>query len=102
MFCKTTKSKVDPQNAENLSNWIKKKWGPLIADQPGFKGYYFITKSDGEFVIIMLWEQEKNVQVWTENSGHRALVPEFMALTVSPVQMELYEVNDCRRLGPAA
>lgn len=97
MFCKTTQSKMDPQNSEKLENWVKEKWGPLISKQPGFKGYYFIVKPEGEFALIMLWENEENVQSWTDNPDHKTLVPEFMALTVSLVQMDLYGVSDSRR-----
>jgi len=96
MFCKTTQSKMDPQNSEKLESWVKEKWGPLISQQPGFQGYYLIVKPDGEFALIMLWESEENVQSWTDNPGHKALVPEFMELTVSPVKMDLYGVRDSR------
>ena len=102
MFCKTTKSKVDVQNSGKMEQWVKEKWSPLISKQTGFKGYYYISKPDGEFVIIMLWEQAKYVQLWTDNPEHRALVPDFMALTVSPVQMDLYEVSDWRMLPTSA
>ncbi|MCF8049682.1 MAG: antibiotic biosynthesis monooxygenase [Desulfobacterales bacterium] len=93
MFCKTTKSKVDSKNLETLEKWIKKKWEPLISDQAGFRGYYFAAKPSGDFVIIILWKEENNAQDWTDNSAHQALVPEFMSLMVSPVEMDLYEVK---------
>ena len=94
MFCKTTRSKVSPENMGQLVLWVKEKWGPLISSQEGFKGVYFITKSNGEFVIIMLWETEAQIQSWTDNPEHKKLLPEFMSLTTNPVDMDIYEVQD--------
>ena len=94
MFCKTTRSKVSPENLEQLAQWVNGKWGPLISSKEGFKGTYFITKSNGEFVIIMLWETEEQIQSWTDNPEHKKLLPEFMSLKTAPVEMDIYEVQD--------
>ena len=93
MFCKTTRSKVSPENIGQLAQWVKEKWGLLISSQEGFKGTYFITKPNGEFVIIMLWETEEQIQSWTDNPGHKELLPEFMSLKEGPVEMDVYEVQ---------
>ena len=94
MFCKITQSKVNLRNVEQLEQWIKEKWGPLISAQPGFRRYYFVVKSDGEFAVIMLWETEENVHSWTDNPQHQALLPELKSLLVSPVMMDIYRVID--------
>lgn len=94
MFCKTTKSKIYSGNLKKLTFWIKEKWGPLISSQEGFKGSYFIVKPSGEFVIIMLWQTESQIQSWTDNPEHKALVPEFMSLTEAEVSMDIYEVKE--------
>jgi len=94
MFCKITRSNVSPDNMEQLAQWVKKKWGPLISSQEGFKGTYFITKSNGEFVLVMLWETEAQIQSWTDNPEHQNLVPEFMSLKEGPLYMDIYKVQD--------
>ena len=94
MFCKTTRSKVSPENMGELAQWVKEKWGPLISSQEGFKGAYFIAKPNGEFVIIMLWESEEQIQSWTDNSQHKRLLPDFMPLILGSVDMDIYEVQD--------
>ena len=94
MFCKTTRSKVSPENMGQLAQWVKGKWGPIISRQEGFKGVYFITKENGEFVIIMLWETEAQIQSWTDNPEHKQTIPEFMSLTTDAVDMEIYKVQD--------
>lgn len=94
MFCKTTRSKVSPENMGQLAQWVKEKWGPLISSQEGFKGTYFIAKENGEFVIIMLWETEAQIQSWTDNPEHQKLLPEFMSLKEGPVGMDIYKVQD--------
>lgn len=94
MFCKTTRSKVSPDNMGQLTQWVTKKWGPLISSQEGFRGTYFNTKPDGEFIIIMLWETEAQIQSWTENPEHKELLPEFMSLKEGPVDMDIYQVKE--------
>ena len=94
MFCKITKSKVEAHNVKQVEQWFKEKWGPLISGQPGFIRYYYVLKSDGEFAVIMLWETEENVQSWTDNPQHQALVPELKSLLVSPLMMDIYKVID--------
>lgn len=93
MFCKTTRSKISSENLEKLTHWIKEKWGPLISSQEGFKNSYFIAKTNGEFVITMLWQTESQIQSWTDNPEHKALVPEFLSLTTADVNMDIYEVK---------
>lgn len=96
MFCKTTMSKVSPENIPVLERWVKEKWGPLISRQEGFTGYYFVTKPEGEFILIMFWKDEAAPQSWTNNPDHQALVPEFKKLAIASVQMDLYVVKDTR------
>jgi heme-degrading monooxygenase HmoA len=92
MYCKTTKSQVSKDSVGSLRKWIQEKWAPLISSQEGFRGYYLAAQPDGCFVIIMLWDTEEQVQAWTDNPGHQALVPEFMAMTVAAVEMNVYQV----------
>ena len=94
MFCKITQSRVDTNNVERLSQWIKGKWGPLISVQPGFSKYHFVAKPDGQFAIIMFWKAEADVQAWTENPDHQVLVPEFKSLMICPVLMDVYMEKD--------
>lgn len=94
MFCKTTRAKVSPQHIGSLTRWVKQTWGPLISRQKGFKKYYFVTKPDGEIVFIMLWENEDQILAWSDHPEHKKIVPEFMALVTSPVEMNVYEVRD--------
>jgi len=93
MFCKTTRSKVSPENMGQLATWVKEQWGSLISRQEGFKGAYFSTKPNGEFILIMLWETEAQIQSWTDNPEHKELVPEFMSLVTNAVDMDIYEVQ---------
>jgi heme-degrading monooxygenase HmoA len=94
MFCKITRSKVSPDNMGQLAQWVKEKWGPLISSQEGFKRGYFITKLNGEFTLIMLWETEEEIQSWTDNPEHKKLLPEFMSLKTGSVDMDVYDVQD--------
>lgn len=93
MFCKTTRSKISIKDMDKLTGWVQDKWGPLISRQEGFKGYYFVSKPDGDFIIIMLWEEESLIQSWSDNPKHKELVPEFMSLMIGPVEMDVYKIE---------
>lgn len=93
MYCKTTKSHVAMDNAGKLNSWVREKWGPLISRQNGFREYYFASKPEGEFVIIMLWDEETQIQRWSDNPEHKALVPEFVSLTIARIEMDIYRVE---------
>ncbi len=94
MYCKITKSQTDGSKSAALKTWVSEKWGPLISRQEGFQGYYFIIKPEGQFQIIMLWDDGDLIRTWSDNPQHQALVPEFLSLVTAEVEMDTFEVVD--------
>jgi len=94
MFCLTTKNQVSPDNIEQLTRFIKEQWVPLASRQRGLKGTYFMTKPDGEFLMMSLWDSEEQIRAWLENSEHKQLGAQVKPLfTGTPVQ-DVFEVQD--------
>jgi heme-degrading monooxygenase HmoA len=94
MICSTTKGRVSPENLGTYTNWIKGPWIKLISSQEGFKGTSYMTKPNGEWMVLKLWETEAHDEAWSENQDHKRLAEEVMPLFVGDVERNVYEVRE--------
>ncbi len=92
MYCKTFRTQLSPEGMEKFKLIVKEKYKPLISTQPGFKGAYFCTEDNNNFVMIMLWEEEQNLNDWTNNAGHEAIAAEMKKLYLNEVYVDFYKV----------
>ena len=94
MFCKITHNQVSPENLGKFTRFMREQWSPLISRQEGFKGAYFMTKPNGEFVSIMLWETEAQTYAWGDNPEHKKIGTQVASLFTATAVQNFYEVQD--------
>ena len=94
MICSTTRGRISPENLDKYTNWIKGAWIKLISSQPGFKGTSYMTKPNGEWMVLKLWESEAHDASWSENQEHKKLAETVIPLFVGDVERNCYEVQE--------
>ena len=92
MICSTTKGRISPENMYKYTDWIKGPWCKLISRQQGFKGTYYMTKPNGEWMVLKLWESEIYDKAWSENQEHKLLAEAVIPLFVGDIERNVYEV----------
>ena len=94
MICSTTKGRISPENLDKYTDWIRGPWSRLISSQQGFKGTYYMTKPNGEWLVLKLWESEAHDEAWSENLEHKQLAEAVIPLFVGDVERNTYEVQE--------
>jgi len=94
MYCKTFRTKLRPEGIKKFTQFVHTKYKPLILQQPGFLGAYFCTKEDNEFVMIMLWKEEKNIHDWSSNPDHKKISVDINNLFINEIFQDIYEVTE--------
>lgn len=94
MFCKTNRNQVSAENLGKLTKFFKEQWAPLISRQEGFKGAYVTTKPNGEFMVMMLWENEAQINAWNDNPEHKQLSTQLTPMFTGSAVVDIYEVQD--------
>ena len=94
MYCKTFRTKLTEEGMAIFEGYVQKKYKPLIAKQPGFRGAFFCRKTNHEFEMIMFWEEEHNIQQWSDNPEHKEIGEEIKPVFVNEVFQDIYEVKE--------
>jgi heme-degrading monooxygenase HmoA len=94
MFCKTTRGQVTIENLGQFTRFMKEEWAPLISKQEGFKGAYYATKPNGEYVAVMLWATEEQLKSWSDNPEHKKIAAPVMPLFITDLVVDIYEVQE--------
>ena len=94
MYCKTFRTKLSGEGMEKFTRFVEEKYKPLISRQKGFRGVYFCTKEDNEFVMIMLWEEKENIQAWSDNQDHKTISADITSLFINEIYQDIYKVTD--------
>ena len=94
MYCKTFHTKPSPEGMLEFRAFVHDKYKPLISRQSGFRGASFCTTKENEFVMIMLWDEERNIHDWTDNPDHKKISAEIKHLFINEVYQDIYEVSE--------
>jgi heme-degrading monooxygenase HmoA len=93
MYCKTFRTKISAEDMKEFSSYVEKSFKPLISKQKGFKGFYFCTKENNEFVMIMLWEEKEMIEKWAHNPDHVAIGKPIQHVFVNEILQDIYHVD---------
>ena len=65
----------------------------LVSRQPWFKGVYLMTKPNGEFMVLNIWDTEAQANAWPQNPQHQQVVAQFMPLLTGAPMHDGYQVQ---------
>ncbi len=94
MICSITRGRVSAENLPKYTEWIQGPWIKLISSQEGFRGTHYMTKPNGEWTVLKMWETEAYDQAWAENPEHQDLAKQVLPLFVGDLQRDVFEVKE--------
>jgi heme-degrading monooxygenase HmoA len=85
---------VAPENLQKYTDWIQGPWIKLISNQEGFRETHYMTKPNGEWVVLKFWETEAHDQRWAENLQHQELAKPVLPMFVGDLSRDVFEIKE--------
>ena len=96
MFCMLSRYQTSPDKLPELVRLIQEKGWPMVSSQPGFKDVCLMTKPDGEFLVLNIWETETQARAWPSDPSHHGLLEQLGPLVNGAPVREGYEFRACK------
>ena len=92
MFCLASRYQMLPQSLDEVVRIFQEQAVPLVSRQPGFKGVYLMTKPNGEFMVLNMWDTEEQANAWPQNPEHQQVAAQLKPLLSGAPERDGYEV----------
>lgn len=93
MFCLASSYQTSSGSLTQVVQIFKTQALPLVSRQPGFKGVYLMTKPNGEFMVLNIWDTEEQANAWPQNPEHQKIVEQLKPLLEGAPTRGGYEVS---------
>jgi heme-degrading monooxygenase HmoA len=93
MFCLASRYQTSAQSLDEVARIFREQAVPSVSRQPGFKGVYLMSKPDGQFMILNIWENEAQANAWPQNPEHQKVVAQLRPLLGGGPVRDGYEVR---------
>ena len=93
MFCIATHYQTTPKELHEVVRVFREQAVPHISLQPGFKGVCVMTKSDGELMVINLWETQQQAVTWPQSTEHQNIMELLRPYLIGASARDGYEVQ---------
>ena len=93
MFCLASRYQVSSENLTQVVQIFKTQALPLVSRQPGFKGVYLMTKPDGEFLVLNIWDNEDQANAWPQHPEHQKISAQLKPMLSGAPARDGYEVG---------
>lgn len=93
MFCLASRYQTSPAHLLEIEQVFREQAFPLVSRQLGFRGVYLLTKPDGEFLVLNIWETEEQANDWPQNPKHQQVVTQLRPLLSGPPTRDGYHVR---------
>lgn len=65
----------------------------MASRQPGFRGVYLMTKPNGDFMVLNIWDTEQQAELWPQDPEHQKIVAQLKPLLGGAPVRDGYEVR---------
>jgi len=93
MFCVASRYQTSPESLVTVVQIFQEKAVPLVSRQTGFTGVYLMTKPNGEFMVVNIWDTEEQANSWPQNPEHQQVVAQLKPLLSGTPGRDQYEVR---------
>lgn len=93
MFCLVSRYQTLPENLAKIAQIFREQAVPLVSRQLGFEGVYLLTKPDGQFMVLNIWETEEQANAWLQNPQHQQIVAQLRPMLSGAPMRESYQVQ---------
>jgi heme-degrading monooxygenase HmoA len=93
VYCAVARSLSSPENLDKFARIFNEQSIPLQERMPGFKGAYMFAKSNGEIMVLSIWDSENQANAWLSSPDHMGLSEQIGPLTnYAPPEVDSYDV----------
>ncbi|GAC1658708.1 MAG: hypothetical protein NVS9B1_19210 [Candidatus Dormibacteraceae bacterium] len=85
---------VEPEIAAVRRENFVQRFKPALAGQPGLRGGYWLTDSDGRHISLTLWESTEAMEAGGRAASAAPLLEGFRPDLLPSPRVEIYEVWD--------
>jgi heme-degrading monooxygenase HmoA len=93
MYCLASHYQTSPESLGEVVQIFSKQAVPLVSRQLGFKGVYLMTKSNGELMVLNIWDNEAQANAWPQNPEHQQVVAQLRPFFKGTPTRDSYEVS---------
>jgi heme-degrading monooxygenase HmoA len=93
MFCLASRYQTEARNLPEVARIFKEQALPLVSRQPGFKGVYLMSKPNGDFMVLNIWDTETQATAWPQNPDHQKVKAQLKPLLQGTPSQDGYEVS---------
>ena len=93
MFCLASRYQTSPESVDEIARIFQQQALPLVTRRPGFKGVYLMTKPNGEFMVLNIWDTEEQANAWPQDPEHQQVVAQLRPLLSGAPARDGYEVR---------
>ena len=93
MFCSASRYQTQPESVSEVVRIMREHALPLVSRQPGFRGVYLLTKPNGEFMILNIWDTEEQAIAWQQHPEHQPVRAQLKPLLSGGPARDGYEVQ---------
>jgi heme-degrading monooxygenase HmoA len=95
MFCLASRYQTSPESLGEVARIFKEQAVPLVSRQTGFKGVYLMTKPDGDFMVLNIWDTEEQANAWPQNPEHQRVGAQLRPLLKGAPARDGYGIPAC-------
>ena len=93
MFCLASRYQTLAERLDKVAQIFREQAVHSVSRQPGFKGVYLMTKPNGEFMVLNIWDTEAQANAWPQNPQHQQVVAQLMPLLTGAPMHDGYQVQ---------
>ncbi len=94
MYARVTTLQLQPGKTDEAVRIVADDIMPVLPEQKGFKGQFFLTQRDTDKAIsVNLWETEPDLVAFETSPTFRALMGKIAGILTGPPSTERYEVG---------
>ncbi len=92
MFCTASRYQTSSESLVQIVKIFQEQAVPLASRQSGFRGVYLLTKPNGEFMVLNIWDTEGQATSWPQNPEHQQVGAQLKPLLSGAPAREGYAV----------
>ena len=92
MYCLVSRCKVSPGSRDDMARIFKEEVEPLLSTKPGFQGFGYLIKPDGEALVLGIWDSEERANAGPQKHYYEKVLTRLQSIAVGALTHNGYEV----------
>jgi heme-degrading monooxygenase HmoA len=92
VYCLVSRCKVPPGSQDEMARIYKEEVEPLLSSKPGFQGFGYMIKPDGEALVMGIWDSEDRANARPQKRNYKRVLTRLQSISVGALTHNGYEV----------